>query len=213
MLKGDVVYLRLFEPEDYEKTYEWHNDFNLMKSTCGQNRIVSKEIERKWVLSKSENNCNEIYLAICSIESDEMIGWCSISNIDHLNRKCDSSGIVIGDKRYRNGDAYIEAGALSFNYIMDELNMNRVSASCLREQVMTRAELESSFWVLEGIERQAIFKNGGYHDICHYSILRDEYIQNKEKEGFGVFEDKVRRLTKAVKRIREELKNNNQNKR
>ena len=53
MLKGDVVYLRLFEPEDYEKTYEWHNDFNLMKSTCGQNRIVSKEIERKWVLSKS----------------------------------------------------------------------------------------------------------------------------------------------------------------
>ena len=70
MLKGEKVYLRLFEPEDYEKTYQWHTDFDLMKSTCGPMRLVSKEIERKWVLSKSENNLHDIYLAICVKETD-----------------------------------------------------------------------------------------------------------------------------------------------
>lgn len=206
MLKGKLVYLRLFEPEDYEKTYKWHSDFDLMKSTVGPMRIISKEIERKWVLSKSENNREEIYLAICLVESDEMIGWYSISKIDHYNRKCIASGIVIGEKEYRNGDIYIEAGYLAFEYIINELNMNRVGAACLRENVMSRAEMESSFWHLEGVERQAVYKNGKYHDVCHYSILRDEYMQNKEKEGFGVFDDKVRRLSKAIKRIRQELK-------
>ena len=168
-------------------------------------RLVSKEIERDWVLSKSTHNQNEIYLAICLVDTDEMIGWYSITGIDYLNRKCISSGILIGDKRYRNGDAYIEAGDLAFRYIIDELNMNRVSASCLREHIMSRAEMESGFWTLEGIERQAIYKNGSYHDICHYSLLRDEYLQHRANGDYGGFDDKIKRLSKAIKRIRKEL--------
>ena len=207
MLKGKIVYLRLFEPNDFEKTYMWHNDYDLMSSTCGNFRIVSKEIEQKWVQSKSENNQKDIYLAICAIENDEMIGWYSINNIDYINRKCDCGGILIGDKRYRNGDAYIEVGDISFRYIMNELNMNRAAASCLRENIMSRAELESGFWTLEGIERQAIYKNGKYHDICHYSLLRDEYMQHVLNGDYAGFDDKIKRLSKAIKRIREELRN------
>ena len=120
MLKGKTVYLRLFESGDYEKTYLWHNDYDLMRTTSGNFRFVSKEIERKWVQSKTENNQKDIYLAICAIENDEMIGWYSISNIDYINRKCFCSGVVIGDKRYSDGDAYREAGSLAFKYIINE---------------------------------------------------------------------------------------------
>ena len=172
MLVGDVVYLRLFEPEDFEKTYLWHNDVELQKWTCGPVKIVSKEIEKNWVLSKTNSNSKELYLAICVRETDEMIGWYSISDIDYLNRKCHCSGVVIGDKRYRDGEAFKEAGSLAFKYIINELNMNRVSGSCLKEHVLSRAEMEASYWTLEGVERQAVYKNGGYHDVCHYAILR-----------------------------------------
>lgn len=204
MLKGNTVYLRLFEPEDYEKTYQWHSDFDLMKSTCGPMRLVSKEIERDWVLSKASNNQKDIYLAICLIENDEMIGWYSISNIDHLNRKCHCSGVVIGDKRYRDGIAYREAGDLAFHYIIYELNMNRISGSCLREQILSRAQMESSYWTLEGIERQAIFKNGKYHDICHYAILRDEYMTHLKN---GDYDDNEIRLAKIVRQLRRNYNN------
>ena len=203
MLKGKIVYLRLFEPGDYEKTYLWHNDYDLMSTTCGPFRFVSKEIERNWVQSKAENNQKEIYLAICAIENDEMIGWYSISNIDYINRKCHCSGVVIGDNRYRDGSAYQEAGRLAFNYIINELNMNRVSGSCLRELALSRAVMEASFWTLEGIERQAIYKNGKYHDIFRYSILRDEYLEHLKN---GDYKNSTLSIARAVKRIREELK-------
>ena len=201
MLKGKTIYLRLFEPEDYEKTYMWHNDFDTQKSTCGPIRFVSKEIEKNWVLSKSNSNQRDIYLAICLIENDEMIGWYSISNIDYLNRKCHCSGVVIGDKRYRDGIAYQEAGDLAFKYIINELNMNRITGSCLREHILSRANMEASFWKLEGIERQAIFKNGEYHDICHYAILREEYLEHKRN---GDYNDFTLRSAKLVKKMRKE---------
>ncbi len=203
MLKGEIVYLRLFEPEDFEKTYQWHNDFDIQKSTCGPLRFVSKEIEKNWVLSKSTNNQRDIYLAICAVENDEMIGWYSISNIDFLNRKCHCSGVIIGDKRYRDGIAYREAGDLAFQYIINELNMNRISGSCLREHILSRANMEANYWKLEGIERQAIFKNGTYHDICHYSILRDEYYEHLKN---GDYADLTLKTAKAVKRLRKDEK-------
>ena len=60
MIKGKLVYLRLFEPEDFEKTFQWHNDYDLMSTTSGVFRFVSKAIESKWVQSKTENNQKEI---------------------------------------------------------------------------------------------------------------------------------------------------------
>lgn len=205
MLKGEFVYLRLFEPGDYEKTFLWHNDVELQKWTTGPVRIVSKEIEKEWVLSKSKNNSNELYLAICVNSTDEMIGWYSISNIDHLNHKCLCSGVVIGDKRYKDSVAYQEAGDLAFNYIINELNMNRVSGACLREHVLSRAVMEASFWTLEGIERQAVYKNGSYHDVCHYSILKEEYMEHLRN---GDYDDLPLSIARTVKRIRKELKQN-----
>lgn len=203
MLKGKIIYLRLFEPNDFEKTYQWHNDYDIMSATCGAFRFVSKEIERKWVQSKAENNQKEIYLAICAIENDEMIGWYSISDIDYLNRKCHCSGVVIGDQRYRDGVAYQEAGNLAFNYIVNELNMNRISGSCLKEHILSRAAMEAFYWTLEGVERQAVFKNGKYHDICHYAILRDEYMEHLKNGDYDNMEIKV---AKAVKRMRKDIK-------
>ena len=201
MLKGNTIYLRLFEPNDYEKTYIWHNDFDIQKSTCGHLRFVSKEIEKEWVQFKATHNQNDIYLALCLVENDEMIGWYSISNIDFLHRKCHCSGVIIGDKRYRDGVAYREAGDLAFQYIINELNMNRISGSCLKEHILSRADMEASFWKLEGIERQAIFKNGSYHDICHYAILREEYFNHLHN---GDYKNLTLRIAKMVKKLRKE---------
>jgi len=200
-MRGKTVYLRLFEPEDYEKTYVWHNDFDIQKTTCGPLRFVSKEIEKNWVLSKATHNQTDIYLAICLVENDEMIGWYSINNIDYLNRKCHCSGVVIGDKRYRDGIAFQEAGELAFLYIINEMNMNRVTGSCLREQIVSRAVMEAGFWKLEGIERQSVFKSGVYHDICHYAILRDEFLEHYEK---GDYNNLSLRIAKIVKKLRKE---------
>lgn len=203
MLRGTTVYLRLFEPEDYLKTFVWHNDYKIQSTTCGSIRIVSKEIERDWVLSKSRHNQDELYLAICLNETDEMIGWYSITNIDFKNRKCDCSGVVIGDNRYRDGNAYLEASDLAFQYIINELNMNRIAGSCLSDHILSRAGMEANYWKLEGIEREAIFKNGKYHDICHYAILRRDYFEHLNN---GDYNDPTLRIARMVRKLRKEMK-------
>ena len=207
MLKGEYIYLRLFEPEDYQKTYQWHNDVELQKTTCGPIRIVSREIERNWVLSKSTNNNSELYLAICLNSTDEMIGWYSVTGIDHLNRKCHCSGVIIGDKKYRDGSAFQEAGWLATLFVFNELNMNRVSGTCLREHLLSRACMENGFWSLEGIERNTIYKNGVYHDICHYALFRDVFFDHLKN---GDFDERAstRRLKVFIDKIKNDIKNN-----
>lgn len=208
MFRGNYVYLRLMEPEDYVNTYRWRNDYDMQSSIGGPVRFISKEMERNWTQMVSLDNSNNLYLAICLVENDQMIGWYSINDIDFRNRKCFCGGVVIGEKEYRDGLAYQEAGSLTFNYIINELNMNRISGECLKEQVMSRAVMEASFWKLEGIERDAIFKNGKYHDICHYAILRSEYFEHLKN---GDYEEAVimRNIAKAIKRIKADLKTDN----
>lgn len=208
MLKGKMIYLRLMEPEDYVNTYRWRNDIEMQRSIGGPIRFISKEMERSWAQKVALDNTKNIYLAICLIENDQMIGWYSINDIDYRNRKCYCGGVVIGEKEYRDGLAYKEAGDLAFYYLINELNMNRITGTCMKEQVMSRAMMEASFWKLEGIARESVFKSGKYHDICHYAILRDEYFDHLKN---GDFEESafMRNLGKAIKRIKAELREGN----
>lgn len=192
-MKGKSFYLRLFEPEDYENTYKWHNDWDIQQMTSGTIRFVSKEIERKWVYEKATNNSKDIYLAICLNETDEMIGYISLNNIDMLNRTVHGGGIVI-DKQYQNGEIWYEAGALVRQYAFDILNVNRYTASCLAEHKASRMIVEACGYQLEGIRRQAVYKNGQYHDVCCYSILREEY--------YALLQDGEYTFSKFLKRMR-----------
>ena len=81
----------------------------------------------------------------------------------------------------------------------------------MKEQVMSRAMMEASFWKLEGIARESVYKCGEFHDICHYAILRKEYFDHLQN---GDYEESafIRNLGKAIKRIKAELKAEKQNK-
>lgn len=204
MLKGKIIYLRCLEMEDLEKTWQWHNDFEIQKMTCGPMRFVSKEIERKWIESKVLDNQKDIYLSICAIENNEMIGLISINNIDYLNRRCFCGGIVIGNKQYRDGQAYIESITLMKKYVFEQLNMHKLTGSCLETHIMSRAHMEIEGYVQDGILRDDVFKNGQYHNVLLFSLLRKDYYANLEKlsnfdEYFLLLGRKILEVKKQIK--------------
>ena len=204
MYKGETIYLRLFEPEDFEKTYAWRTNLDMQKLTCGPIRFVSKEIEKKWVLDKSTTNCRDIYMAICANESDKMVGYMSLNEIDYLNRTCVGGGIVIGDADYRDGFAYIEAELLEFDYVFNQLNMNRYSGECLRDHILSRANLLALGFCQEGIKRQAIYKNGKYNDVLIFSLLREEYYKLIERNCY-TFSNIAKKTKQYIKEIKTNL--------
>jgi len=199
ILKSNSVYLRLFETDDYERTYKWHNDFEIQEHTCGTIRFVSKEIEKRWVESKAESNNKDIYLAICTLEGDEMIGYISINNIDYINRKCDFGGIVIGKENPTGFWAYIDSISLILSYAFDQLNMNRVCEACLVEHKTSVAQAEAFFFQREGIEKESVYKNGEYKDVIKFALLRSDYYKYI-KEKLYLPNLIIKRLSAASKR-------------
>ena len=205
MIQGETIYLRMLDANDWGKTYLWHNDVEIQKMTCGPIIMPSKEIEKQWALSKATHNRNEIYFAICSLDNDEMIGFASLNDINHLFRSCYWGGIVIGDKAYRSGTEYLQASLLILDYAFNRLNINRLTGSCLEEHLLTRSQMPALFFTQEGVGREAIIKNGKIYNEYHYSLLSKEYKEHLELGDYDL-DQVMMRIVANSKIIRKELK-------
>jgi RimJ/RimL family protein N-acetyltransferase len=62
-------------------------------------------------------------------------------------------------------------------YIFDELGMNRVVGHILEDNFPSLRFAERFGMVREGVQRQAIFKNGRFKNLIIVSMLMDEFYQ------------------------------------
>ena len=170
------IYLRAFEPDDYIQINKWRNNLNLQTYTGGPIRFVSSEMEKEWVRTKMMDNTHDLYLAICLNDgSGKMIGYISLNKIDHLNKTADAGGTVIGEKEYQDGVTVFESLKLLLDYAFLQLNINRITASCLPNHYLAPYSLQAFGFEKEGFMRQCIYKNGRYQDMEMYSLLRKDY--------------------------------------
>lgn len=193
------IFLRPFKENDHILINKWRNDPEIQKMTGGPIRYVSLEIEREWVLSRMKDNIHNIYWAIClNNESEKMVGYISLNDIDHLNKCADAGGTVIGDKDARDGYIIFEAMYLLLDYAFHQLNLNRITASCLPDHYMAPHSLYSFGFKKEGTAVSAIYKNGSYHNVDHYALLRNTY-DNLFISGQYQINELVRRCIKHIK--------------
>jgi possible diamine N-acetyltransferase len=185
------TYLRPFREDDYVLINKWRSNYNTQRFTGGPIRFVSLEIEREWVKSKIMNNIKEIYLAICQKEDELMVGYISLNNIDHLNKSAELGGYVIGEKT-ANRFTVFEAVKQLMDYAFYQLNIHRVDSYCLTEHPFTPFCLRSFGYIIEGIKRDVVYKNGEYKDMFCLSVLHNEY-DKLNIEGKLDIEDVYRR--------------------
>lgn len=192
------IYLRGFTEADTPIINRWRNDRKMQSLVSAPFKYVPEAIERDWVISKMHENRRDIYLAICLKENDRMVGYLSVNNIDHLNRTAFGGGIVI-DREVQDGIVRHEAGMLIRELVFDHLNINRYEGRCLAEHITSRVLMESCGFKLEGILRDAVYKDGRYHDQCVYSLLRDDYYRMMEAGDYSLAS-----FARNAKRIRKE---------
>lgn len=199
---NNKIFLRSFELDDHILINQWRNDPEMQKLVSGNFRYVSLEMEKEWVRQKMMSNTKEIYLAVClNDDSRRMVGYTSVNDIDYVNRSARGGGVVIGDKQYRDGEIRHEVGVLIRELVFDHLNMNRFTAACLAEHKTSRIMIEAYGFQLEGIRRQAVYKNGIYHDQLMFSLLREEYYRLMEKGQYT-----LRAFARQVEVIRKQLR-------
>lgn len=193
-----TVYFRAFEETDADAVYQWMNDDELKKLSVGLNKRICKNEALEWVKARMMHNPYQAWWAICAKDSNRMIGYMSLNNIHYINRSAEFGGLVIGDKEYQDGMAWIESYLFLYEYAFDRLGLNRVYGYNLVDHT-TSSFIGSVFFAQkEGVLRQAIFKNGRFYDAVMGSLLREEYLDHKEKGDYEL-EAVMHRMLKKIR--------------
>ena len=100
-----------------------------------------------------------------------MIGYACLTDIHYINSSANFSGVVIGDRDYQDGLAWIETYLFIYEYVFERLNLHRLYGTAIDEHESTVLMRSVMFSTTEGVMRQATFKNGRYYDVSISSLL------------------------------------------
>jgi len=176
---GYRIFLRSLKYDDYVNTHIWRSDEEYSNGVVNTKRFISVSTEKKWLqkVIQNHNNGKQVRLGITLVEGGELIGMIYLTQIDYNNR-CASCGSVIGIKKFRKKGYVTEARKLLFNYTFNVLNLKRIEATILENNLASRKSVEKFGYKKEAIYRDAIYKNGEFHNLIGYSISREDFLSN-----------------------------------
>lgn len=169
------IYLRALEVNDHILINKWRNNPEIKKNFAANSFFVSSERDKKWVEERILNDRKDLTLVICLKENNKMIGFTSIKDIDHWNKKVEWSGIVIGEEKDRGKGYSVEVQKLVLQYLFYDLGMNRVYAYQLEANQASIAMVKKIGFEIEGVVRESLFKDNKYQNLLLISILKSEF--------------------------------------
>jgi RimJ/RimL family protein N-acetyltransferase len=179
-INEENCYLRAFEPDDYKIVHKWRNNPEFSALTTENVDFVSSEKEKQWVNEKIFNDKTENYWAICDKETNEMIGFTSITKIDFRNKNAWMGEMAIS-KEYLNKGYELLANAGVLDFVFNELGLNRIYTGYIVENEFAKEIYAEMGFSIEGVTREDIYKGGKYHDVVIVSLLENEYRNLKLK--------------------------------
>lgn len=176
MIYGERIRLRAIEREDIPRFVEWLNDPEVTAGLYINLPLASWD-ETRWFEGLSGREAAERPLAVDARLPEG--GWKHIGNVGlHSQEKIHRSaefGIFIGEKAYWNTGYGTEATRLTVKHGFETLNLNRIYLTVYETNPRAVRAYEKAGFVREGVQRQAIYRNGRYIDMILMSILRAEW--------------------------------------
>lgn len=157
------VLLRPLEERDLDQLYGYKNDPAIMSLLVGFGAGYSRKGLVEW-LERHTGRQDEILWSIAEKTTDRCIGYAGLYNIDGRTRSC-TFGILIGDKSFWGRHAGTEATGAVLEYAFRQLNLRRVALTVLAANARARRVYEKIGFEVEGLLKQAEFRDGSYLDI------------------------------------------------
>ena len=178
MKKTDTEEIYLKIPGEKELEGNWHDWLNDLDVTKYQNKGIfynTREKQREYC-NKMANSENDVLFAIIDKETDTHIGCVGLHNIDWVHRSA-NLGIIIGEKRFWDRGYGKKAWNMITYHGLFVLNLHRIYADVMVENVASIICAEYSGFRREGVVLDKYFKNGEYHDAVMLSVLKKEFIK------------------------------------
>ena len=154
----------------------WLND----EEVCKYNRhqtIPNTQEKTLAYIDSLKNNSSSIVFAIIEKETSLHVGNIALQNIDFINSNADIS-IILGEKSAWGKSYATECYRAIIPYAFDTLNLHRVYIGTHEKNIAMQKVAQKLGMSHEGTKKEAIFKDGQYHDIFLYGLLKDEYNEN-----------------------------------
>lgn len=176
MLKGKSALLRPFKRSDISYFLKWFNDPEIVQY-LDMYLPMTEMSEEKFIEELGTTRVNsDVLFVIEAIEgaATKPIGTCGLHQINPKDRDA-VFGIVIGEKGYWSKGYGVEAAMLAINYGFQQLNLHRLSSAAVAFNERSIKLHKKLGFREEGRLRQAMFKNGQYHDRVEFGLLREEW--------------------------------------
>jgi [ribosomal protein S5]-alanine N-acetyltransferase len=173
-LKGQRIHLRALMEKDLTDTYlQWLNDDEVCKANSHA-IFPNTEFKMKSYFESLENATQQVVLAIIDTKSEIHIGNIALQNINWISRNAEFV-ILLGDKKYWGGGYGEEAAKLIVNYGFVRLNLHRIYCGTFDDNAGMRKLASKLKMKEEGLRREAVYKNGSYHNVIEFGVLKSEY--------------------------------------
>ena len=174
MILGQTVRLRAIERDDLPTFVRWFNDPEVRRYLLMYMPMSLAE-EEKWFEEQLQKRDSRIF-AIEAIDGDQPvhIGNIGIHDIDWKNRMTEV-GIAIGEKDYWGRGYGSDALKTLLHFAFQEMNLHRVQLRVHDYNARAIRCYEKCGFQHEGRQRQALFRDGEYHDVLLMGILADEF--------------------------------------
>ena len=154
-----------------EKYTAWFND----------DKVCEYNSHRRFPYLTSQNiayvnslvgNKEAIVLAVIEKDTKKHIGNVSLQNINYIDRNAELA-FVFGDVETWGKGYATEAGLAMIDHAFHQLNLHRIYLGTSEQNTGMQKVAEKLGLKKEGIRVHAIYKNGAYHNIVEYGLVRD----------------------------------------
>ncbi len=169
-----MIRLRELERGDLPALNRWRNDPELLDLLGNNFLFIAGAVDERWYESYLASREHNVRLAITLEPGGQYVGNVNLTAIHPVNRSAELS-ILIGDKTAWGKGVGGEATRLMLAHAFSDRNLHRVYLSVLSSNERARRLYERVGFRAEGTQREAVFKNGAYHDLVTMAVLGHEH--------------------------------------
>jgi ribosomal-protein-alanine N-acetyltransferase len=169
--RGERV--RLVRPDrtqHFDNAFRWMNDPEITAMIKFNLGVGRKEEEA--FFDRIEGRQDNDFTWAIHDESDRHIGFIGLHAINWRNRS-GTGGLLIGERSAWGLGYATDAVAVRTRFAFTQLGLHRVNGHTFNPAM--RRVYEKSGYTLEGMSRQAYYRDGRWHDVSLYGILESEW--------------------------------------
>ena len=172
MIAGRLVWLRAREPADAAAFHAFNSDPETMRWWDRDYPPLPVDQQAERLRTVPSPSYDEPSFTIADRATGTVVGWCGLHHVSAEHRHGEL-GVMIGDPAFRGRGYGADATRTLCAFAFDRMNLARVTLVVFPENTRARQVYERLGFVTEGVQRNAHWKRGAWHDLVHMAVFPD----------------------------------------